>query len=414
MQAGFGREEITPPLGTELAGYGYYLERRATHVIDPLYARAVALKEGDDTFLIVSCDCLGLSRALVRDVLNLLFRQNGIAPDHVMLVSVHTHTGPALKYHEGCGAVNPEYAQTVAPRIHAACQNALRDLRSVVGIDYTIKRIGDEWVYNRASNEGPVDRFARSFHIKRDNAPLIVIASYACHAVSRGNRDGISADYPGEVCRIIEEDKNCRSIFLNGLCGDIDPYPPEKAGRQARLAPFAKTVAEACRADAAAQSLPRSITGGRINIALNLMPVTKSSLTEAAEASIKANGADGGAAKVASIWLSEMLAKFDKLEKSEPFSVSWLRLGNIPIIALPFEGFTRTAELIREALSDSRALTLGCAEEILGYLPTQDDIRRRAYAALESTFLYKRLPPLPGEAERIGRLLGAMMTETAK
>ena len=52
-----------------------------------------------------------------------------------------------------------------------------------------------------------------------------------------------------------------------------------------------------------------------------------------------------------------------------------------------------------------------CAEELLGYLPTRDDISRGAYAALESTFLYKRLPVVPGEAERLGEAIGRALAE---
>ena len=79
--------------------------------------------------------------------------------------------------------------------------------------------------------------------------------------------------------------------------------------------------------------------------------------------------------------------------------------------ALPFEGFCAIGQKIRDVLGDTRALTLGCADELLGYLPTRDDIARGAYAALESTFLYHRLPVLPGEAERLGRELGARLKE---
>ena len=46
MRAGFGKWELTPPMGVELAGYGYYLGRCALSVQDPLYARAVMLEEG--------------------------------------------------------------------------------------------------------------------------------------------------------------------------------------------------------------------------------------------------------------------------------------------------------------------------------------------------------------------------------
>ena len=30
LQAGYGEKTITPPLGTDLAGFGFYLDRRAT------------------------------------------------------------------------------------------------------------------------------------------------------------------------------------------------------------------------------------------------------------------------------------------------------------------------------------------------------------------------------------------------
>ena len=36
MRAGLGKWELTPPMGVELAGYGYYLGRRAESVRDPL------------------------------------------------------------------------------------------------------------------------------------------------------------------------------------------------------------------------------------------------------------------------------------------------------------------------------------------------------------------------------------------
>ena len=68
MRAGYGRYEITPPLGVELGGYGYYLQRRARSVLDPLYARAVLLEDGAQRTLIISCDLLGLSDEVCGEV----------------------------------------------------------------------------------------------------------------------------------------------------------------------------------------------------------------------------------------------------------------------------------------------------------------------------------------------------------
>ena len=54
MRAGFGKAEITPPLGVELAGYGYYLHRTADRVLDPLFVRAAAFERDGERYLLIS------------------------------------------------------------------------------------------------------------------------------------------------------------------------------------------------------------------------------------------------------------------------------------------------------------------------------------------------------------------------
>ena len=101
-----------------------------------------------------------------------------------------------------------------------------------------------------------------------------------------------------------------------------------------------------------------------------------------------------------------MLAKLADLRDTEDITSKYLLLGGVPVVAFPFEGFTKIGQEVRDILDRPDALMLGCGEELLGYLPTRDDIAREAYAALESTFLYKRLPVVPGEAERLGEDMG--------
>ncbi len=61
MQVGYGEQVITPPLGVELTGYGYYLERRAEEVADDLKVRALYISQGQDAVILISCDLLSLS-----------------------------------------------------------------------------------------------------------------------------------------------------------------------------------------------------------------------------------------------------------------------------------------------------------------------------------------------------------------
>jgi len=399
MLAGYGKSDLTPPLGVELTGYGYYLERHALSLRDPLYARALLLKNENCCSLIISCELLGLNRHICADVAAHA-AQYGIGQDEVIIVSVHTHTGPSVKYHEGCGYVDDAYEATVAGRIKLAVDDAYADLAEVSSLSHMCEPLPGDHIYNRADPNGPVDRTVRGFTITRKGKTSIAAVSTACHCVFRGRDTAISADLAGEVNRFMQE-KGYESMFLNGLCGDIDPWKPTPE----RLTECAKLVTDAFASSE--QPLPLTLESGSIPFVLRLTPVTREDIVSAAQTAVeKEGGPEQPAARVALIWKDEMLEKLDRLVPEEPISVKYAVIGGVPVIALPFEGFTRIGMEIREIIGRHDALTLGCAEELLGYLPTKDDIKRGAYAALESTFLYKRLPVVPGEAERIGEEMG--------
>jgi len=399
MRAGYGKYELTPPMGVELAGFGYYLNRRAQSVIDPLFARAVMLETDNAKTLVISCEVLGLSRGVCADVFAHA-RKYGIAPENVIIVSVHTHTGPTIIYHEGTGAVDPDYVATVAGRISRAIDLAAEDMDEVVSLSHMCRPLPGDYIYNRADPEnGPVDRTVRGFTLARASKKPIAMVSTACHGVFRQRIPHVSADFAGGINRIMEE-AGCLPVYLNGLCGDIDPYKPTPE----RLDEFAALVTSVFEKDHA--DLPLTLQSGSIPFTLRLTPVTREDILSAAETAVKKAKGDEGPARVALIWKDEMLEKLDTLTDTEEICGKYVILGGVPIVALPFEGFTCIGQEIRSIIGREDALTLGCAEELLGYLPTKDDIKRGAYAALESTFLYKRLPVVPGEAERLGEEMG--------
>ena len=68
MYIGFSQVDITPRLGLELCGYGYYLGRKAKAILDPLYVRAVVLKDDRKTLLLVNCDLIGLTSVMVQAI----------------------------------------------------------------------------------------------------------------------------------------------------------------------------------------------------------------------------------------------------------------------------------------------------------------------------------------------------------
>lgn len=411
MRAGFGKVEITPPLGVELAGYGYYLHRTADEVLDPLFVRAAAFEQVGERFLLVSCDCLGLSREIVGDVESVLERDFHIPADHVTLVSIHTHTGPAMKYHGGCGEVSPDYTRAVPGKIAEACLTALDDLKEVTDLRFFRAPIGKQWAYNRACADNPVDGQTRFFRIDRQDAPPMTLASYACHAVCQGSIRGVSADYPGRVCANLEA-RGFQALYLNGACGDIDPVRCAQKERHARLRGFADTICQGMEGEGV--SLPLTVSGSQVEASLRLQPLSSEDIRRMADAANEKETDPPGGGRVARAWEQEMLETFDPKKTEEAFHVRYLVLGGVLVAALPFETYTLTGMLIRKALGNDDALVLGCAEEMLGYLPTMDDYDRGSYASKDAFFLYRRVPTLRGEAERLGGELGEKLKNALK
>ncbi|GHU77257.1 hypothetical protein AGMMS49992_24600 [Clostridia bacterium] len=387
MHAGFGLSDITPPLGVELAGYGYYLERRAEGVLDPLYVRAIALETDTARCMIICCDLLGLSTA-VADAVRCGLARFGYKPNQVMLVSIHTHTGPAVQHHEGCGEVSEEYVASLPARILCACELAVSDLASVAKLERREGFLPREFAYNRADAEESVENIVRGILIERRDRPPVALVSYACHPVTRRRIPAVSADFPGRLTALLDQD-GYRAVYLNGLCGDIDPV--RSADRDELLESFAQGIREAFVHPIRREELPLdTLSAARMEFDLRLITLTES------EIAAKAQGAAN--ARVASKWVELMTA--NPPVDSEAAPVNFINLGGVPIVGLPFEGFERIGRIVRERVPS--AWTLGCSGQMLGYLPTKSHYERESYAVWESSFLYKRMPAQPGEAERLG------------
>jgi Neutral/alkaline non-lysosomal ceramidase, N-terminal len=101
-RAGFAKIPITPPLGVELAGYGVYLERRATEVHDDLFARGLVLEDdAGERVLLLSLDLVGLSWELSEAIAAQAADAAGLDVERVLVSSTHTHSGPAPLPMEG-------------------------------------------------------------------------------------------------------------------------------------------------------------------------------------------------------------------------------------------------------------------------------------------------------------------------
>lgn len=235
LQAGVARVDITPPPGLLLQGYPHP-DRLATGVRDPLYARVLVLGVGSSRLALVDLDLIApfgpeylskLRAATQGDIQSLL------------VVAIHTHSGPALipspspppgtweasAVAKVAGAVHHAVTQLVPVRLgvgYGICyigHNRLRRNR-----DGTVTWFEPDWT---GVSTAPVDPTVTVLRIDDlTGSPLAILVNYACHPVIFGPDNRLySADFPGVMTQVVEQtfDRKPLCFFLQGGDGDINP-----------------------------------------------------------------------------------------------------------------------------------------------------------------------------------------------
>jgi hypothetical protein len=230
---GTARADITPPVGTPMAGYGGLASRRSTGTHDPLYARALALHDGTDLAVLVGTDLLIIREDLEAEVMRRT-RAMGLdlRDEQVMLTATHTHAGPGgygtlLLEELVMGAYDPGVRDFLAEGIARSILQAARSLQpGTVSFGRTDV---PECVDNRVGEKGRVNpRLDVMLCQGRDGRKAWVL-NYAAHptCLGSGNTE-FSADFPGVACRELEGDGS----FALYTAGTIGGQRPQGNGRK--------------------------------------------------------------------------------------------------------------------------------------------------------------------------------------
>ena len=231
LVAGAGKADITPPLGTPLAGYGARVGKPSTGVHDPTEARALIINNGVEKIAFVSVDHLGYDHAMVERVRSIASAATKINPDRIFVMSSHTHAGggayleifPVL-----AGRYDPKIRAFYEERAAEAIVRANRDLtpaRIAIGAGEArgISRFRSKW-----PPDGPVDPEVGVIRV--DSAatgkPIAVLMNFAAHPTVLGAKNfEFSADFVGYARSALEKmlGGQAMAIFANGAQGTIAP-----------------------------------------------------------------------------------------------------------------------------------------------------------------------------------------------
>jgi hypothetical protein len=373
--AGYAARNITPPLGIDLTGFGFYLNRRAESVLDDLKIRALCLKNSAQSVFLITCDLLGFTVAFSDGIRKSVAASEKIPESNILLACTHTHSGPATQPIPGVGRLDAAYLGRVAGSIVEAAAEARASVEEAkFGFHFeAAEPIG----YNRRlGNFVGIDPWLKVAVFKQRKKTVFLL-SYACHPVILGPTTQISADWPGALIREIEA-RGCHGLFFQGFCGDIDPvtYLNRRLGAgQEDLSLYGKILAvRAFKAEKSAslESQPGLRTAEkRIRLPLSVFP--KSALDDESRAALEAMKEFSGVARVVKIWRKKA-EKFHEALSRHPWlegvPVQALAIGGLKVLGLPGEAFGGMGMKLRRKWPS--LAPVGYANGNVGYLPARE------------------------------------------
>ena len=411
LLAGAARRSITPDGTVDLSGYAARTQP-CTGVLDDLYVRALLLRQEEQTAVVCSLDILGLDQGHVRALREELAR-DGFRPETMLFCCTHTHGAPAVQHLRGCGTPSAEYVQIML-------REAVRCVREAAGrmqeceillasgscdLNVNRRRPGGSGITLAANPEGPRDPEVTVLQARKRGGGEIIgtIFNYACHAVTLGGENRlVTGDWPGEVCRRLEEGSNGVALFLQGCCGDLNPRIRGGLSEMKQAAAMVERSVRDALAGAERIEEPQ-ITAWLEPVHLPLKPNPPDAEIAARLREIRSKPPE--ARDFADIrdldWGADVLAHPERARQSEvAIEVGELNFGEAAVAWLPGEAFCEIGLGLRRLRPGKRLLVAGYTNGNIGYIPTEKAFQEGGYEVTDAWryYGYQMIGP---ESERL-------------
>jgi hypothetical protein len=381
MAVSTGKVDITPAVGSYLAGYGTRVGPRISVGVGalPLHARCTVFWDDGWPNVLVSVDVLGIGEAMNRQIRS---RLSGLVPSQdLILTATHTHSGPVLPqrlhpqiaYDISETAPVDAYGRWLTDAIVALVKETLAGPRTPCTLDY---QVADENLgYNRdglpyVERDVPI-LVARS----GSGAPIAVLFGWGCHPVTVPD-SVFDPDYPGEAVSWIEDTTGAFAQFVLGAAGDQDPV---RGATTAQIGEdLGKTVISAVATPGRPIQGPLKTAYSRANLPLDITdePANLQAVRDAYEerATTNRQGHEPWFARHAIHMMRQIDTRTFATVVPLPVQV-WSFSGGTPLrIALTGgELFSGYAVYLRQRYGGSDGIWVGgYANELLAYIPSDE------------------------------------------
>jgi neutral ceramidase len=428
FEAGEGTVDTTPPLGIELAGFHRPPNdlRKITGIRQQTAVRALAVRAGETTFVILSMDIIGFSLEMTTRIKADIQRRYRIAPDHVRLCATHTHSMPTFVYLRQWGAVPEDYQKTVEAKAVEAVKLALDDLTDAAL--YVGKSASEGANFNRTiptwktdrdftaestDDERWLDTFLHVLRFERAGGkPDLLWYHFSAHTVCY--TDTLAGpDWPGLVDEMVRRDYKVTPSFLQGHFGDVNPGDgtpwigdPHKTSTNVYKA-FQAAMESAMRVTPDVVRLQSK--NAPMPLDLDLLRSWMEQYRTAPEQCTAGAWVDAGFAQD---WYAGA-RKWDMQRTTFPCPISVIQLGELGLLFHPTELFSYYGLALRHHSPLAHTVSVGYADGSIGYLTDPAAYKNGEYAAVVVPKILD-LPPFKPDAARVLReVLSDLLKQTA-
>ena len=395
LYAGVSKLDITPPIGVKMAGYAARL-KPCEGIHDPLYVRTLVMKSNGDFLVIMSLDLAGLDVSTCSEIKDKIYQYLRIPKDSIIITTTHTHSGPQTGRYGSDWTDLSWLNQTVKKAVSGVIM-AVSDLKEALvgygeGELHTISE-------NRREREGPIDPKVRviALNEKHGKEPIATLVNFSMHpVVLRANNAFISADYPGYLCKYLEEWEGGITLFLQGTCGDIRPRILGTENLEESFRRVSKVgkilAAEALKAREQVDNFQdcEFIRVKSVNVSLSTAKLPPSNevlnRVKTIEYEMKELKDVNKLMKMNWELYAMRRVKFLLEERIRDRKISSILThvelgGLVDLLTLPGEPLVRFGFKVRTLLSSKNLIIVGYANDYIGYIPSIDDYKKGGYEA---------------------------------
>lgn len=371
--------------------YKLYKNEHSTE--NNLTAGVLAVKNGENTVVIVSLDLCGFEYSLADDIKTIVSKEHNIPKSAILINASHTHYSPVTQEWSALGPFystpNEEYLNDV---VKGGVVDAIAQaLNNMAASNMYFGRGSTEIGYNRrgsAYSEAPYDNVLDVLKIEDMNNNIrSILFMTGCHPVfnnTEGARYTLSANYPAVSRKLIEEQANAsNAIFIQGLGGDINPRDNSQETTGVALADDALGVLD---------NNMRQVTGD-ISHYFDVIdiPIETWSIEQIKNFKKENLGKTGDLVAERNVrWADLMLKNYEQegMPATMPVYVQTINIGDWKFIGLSREVVNEYGPAIRNIWPDKTVSVAGYCNDVTSYLPSDWHITTGVYEGEGSFFWY--------------------------